>query len=478
MFYSLKHMCVIGSRFFFRVNFRLVCCFAGIATFPVHANWNFTPRVLVAEAYTDNRFLAPAEEEESVYITQIIPGFSLARANNNFRLNLDYQLEGVFYENSLTDTDNEVFQQIGLTASQRLAGDWAVFDVAATRTQAGIDARRVTAGNNLFSTTNRTNVSTLSYGPVFRWQPRSYILGELNFQYGVVKYDAADLANSEQWRGRLLIDASRSPGKIGWTFQHSALRTKNDLSSIAVLQRTSADIYFYVAPRTALIAGTGWDNNRFPSSIDSEQRGGSWRVGFQWAPRRRTNIAVFYNDRYFGQSAEFRISNESRYMDIAISYQEDIESLGQGRIANLVDSVNPTLPVVTGTISNEVSEIRRGAITVLRRHGKTETSLVVDQYSRKLQVSLLREDMVGVRVGWQWRVSSRTTFDISGRRQKLEFSDVDRTDYLKLARVALSYRFGRRIDFESNFGRTSRTSSDGSVGYVSNTFMFSVSATF
>ena len=378
-----RPMCTSIQLFFpasINLNPRLIFCLVCMVILPVHASWDFTPRMLVAEVYTDNRSLAPTGMEDADYISQIVPGFSLASGNSNFLLNLDYQLEGILYAN--TPKNNGVFHNLDLTASKNIQGDWAAFNIAAANTQSIIDSRGTSSSSNLFLSSNRTNTTTLAYGPVFRWHPRSYLLGELSFQHGIVQYDDVDNADSEQWRGRILMDATRYPGKIGWMFQYSELRTENDLASTATFRRTSADLYFHVSSRTALIGGVGWDDNRFQSVVDSKQKGGSWRVGFNWSPRRRTTISAFYNDRYFGESAEFRIRNESKYTTININYQEDFESADQGRVADLAGG--DQLPsTIAGTISTEVSKVKRGSVRISRRHSKTEISLRVSRSFNK-----------------------------------------------------------------------------------------------
>jgi uncharacterized protein (PEP-CTERM system associated) len=447
----------------------------GVAFSPAQAAWDFSPRLLVAEAYTDNRALASPAQAETDLITQVVPGFSLVRDNKSFLVNLDYQIEGVFYASSAKD--NDVFQQLNLNASKQLKGDWASFVVAATKTQANIDPRRTSAGSNLFLSTNRTNSTTLSLGPIFRWRPTNYILSEANFQYGIVHYDEIDNADSEQWRGRLLIDATEYPGKIGWKFQYSELRTENDFSNTATFRRTSADIYFHMSGRTALIAGAGWDDNQFQSVSGADQKGGSWRVGFDWSPRRRTSFSAFYNDRYFGESAEVRFHNESRHTSVDISFQEDLESAAQGRIGDLTESAQLQLET-TGSISTEVAKSQQATLSISRNHSKTETHLTLEQYRREFQQSLVREEIASVRLGWRWFLSSLITIDVSGRSQRFFFSDIDRTDHLKIVSAAWSYQLGRRLNFGANLERNSRTTSDGGGEYVSNTLMCSLTAQF
>ncbi|KFI22352.1 exosortase, partial [Nitrosococcus oceani] len=61
------------------------------------AEWRFTPLLAGGEVYTDNVTLAPRGEEQSDFITQVVPGFFLRGAGSRLQLGANYRMQNLFF---------------------------------------------------------------------------------------------------------------------------------------------------------------------------------------------------------------------------------------------------------------------------------------------------------------------------------------------------------------------------------------------
>ncbi|KFI19047.1 exosortase, partial [Nitrosococcus oceani C-27] len=98
------------------------------------AEWRFTPLLAGGEIYTDNVTLAPRGEEESDFITQITPGFSLRGRGSRLQLGANYLMQNLFFAKD-GDRNTTFHRFLGLARAE-LAKDHLFFDLRATVFQA------------------------------------------------------------------------------------------------------------------------------------------------------------------------------------------------------------------------------------------------------------------------------------------------------------------------------------------------------
>jgi len=83
------------------------------------AKWEIVPTLSVVETYTDNLSLTPDAVKQSNWVTQVIPGISIAATGERLRFNFVYAPEFTYYAQGTSD--NEVFQRGNAFGNAELA---------------------------------------------------------------------------------------------------------------------------------------------------------------------------------------------------------------------------------------------------------------------------------------------------------------------------------------------------------------------
>src|SRR5450830_1196379 len=63
------------------------------------AEWRFTPELTLRETYSDNITLAPSGSEQSGFVTEIAPGFTITGKGRRSQLRATYQARSINYSN-------------------------------------------------------------------------------------------------------------------------------------------------------------------------------------------------------------------------------------------------------------------------------------------------------------------------------------------------------------------------------------------
>ena len=118
---------------------RLLCVVALFS--PVRSadaqKWDFEPYIELAATYTTNLFLAEEGLEESDYIGQLVPGFSVVRDEGRFTTNTEYRALGLFFA---SDSDlNTVYHQLRSASTINTVAERFFIDVNAAIEQAVVD---------------------------------------------------------------------------------------------------------------------------------------------------------------------------------------------------------------------------------------------------------------------------------------------------------------------------------------------------
>ena len=155
----------------------------------VAGEWDFEPRIRVAQTYTDNVGLTE-NNTESEHVTEVTPGFSLSGEGRRATLDVEYRAQGLFF---IDDSDrNDVFHQLGADGSLELVRNTLFFDANASQTQDLISADRAQPGSNIFTSGNRGDVSEYGFGPRLRYAFGSFAGLRASYRHSEVDFDNSD----------------------------------------------------------------------------------------------------------------------------------------------------------------------------------------------------------------------------------------------------------------------------------------------
>jgi uncharacterized protein (PEP-CTERM system associated) len=437
-----------------------------LCTTAVHAGqWTITPRLTLAEVYSDNINLDDSDKEYDL-VTEISPGISVHGESARLRADLDYQLQNTIF---LRNSDaNGTSHQLTADGTAEVTKNFFFVDAASSIGQSIVDADRTISTNNINNAGNQTDFYAYGVSPYIRPHFGGYADGEFRYSLDHVRYDDS-VSNSVENRFDANLVSGRKFGPLSWSANYAYDDLRRDKASNATYQNADGEASYFISRKFSLVAQAGWADNDIQTSEEIEN-GTYWAAGGFWQPSRyyslealtgvnlttvtvgiypgrRTSLLVTYRDRDVGlnpgETWSGTFSHRTRRTTWSADYIEDTttqqqQQLGEGGFGFLgVDpetgETNPNpqpgdLIVITPTgpitsLTNEVEERKRGSGSVGMRTGKTGLLFTVFSEKRRFLTSLREEDTWGFSSSIDRRVAPRTNAVLTGSWQRIEDDD-------------------------------------------------------
>lgn len=309
-------------------------CAALAALLPMAASagdWQFDPRLLVEQTYTDNVLLAPRGEEGD-FITSITPGFSLRGRGPRHETSVDYNLQRLQYldKDEFAGTNH----QLQSSVDAKLLPEWLALRTAASMRQQEIDNRGLVNRDNRGPDQNRRDVLTYSVAPRLEHSWGSY--GTTKFEYSNMSVDQsgravelglADLAGSND-EETYSFEAStgsrfgRMPMSIGATSREIRYESGRVNKFKSVNGKVS-----YVWSRKLRFTGSGGTEDNSFASRNGNTGKPFWSIGATWTPSPRTTLQADWGDRFFGKNYNIHAEHIHRRFRFSAEYTEDIHTI-------------------------------------------------------------------------------------------------------------------------------------------------------
>ena len=482
-------------------------------------DWDITPRISVAEIYSDNINLDDKDKEYDL-VTEISPGVSIHGEGARVRADLDYQMQNTFF---LRNSDGDgTFHQLNANGTVEVTRDFFFVDGSSTVGQAVINADDTANTGNLNNGGNRTDFYTYSLSPFILPHFGDLANGSLRYTYSGVKYDDG-ASDAEQYRTDAGLVSGRFWGPLSWSgnYYHDELR--RDSSSDTKREQASGDARYQINRHFSLVGQGGYFDDDFESS-QTINNGSYWAAGFFFQPSRfyslealtgnnlttvtaslyptsRTALIVNYRDRDVGtnpgETWMGSFNHRTRRTTWNASYLEDTttqqeQQIQDGVIFLSVDpntgQVNPDpqpgdLTVIQNigpivSLTDETIERKRAFGSVGWRAGRTGLQFSVFNEKRKFLSSLTEEETTGFSVSMNRRLASRSNLDVTGswQRNKDDDNDSDR-DFWSI-QTRLGRQIGRRLDGSVLYRFSKQESSRNDDGYEENRIEARLTAVF
>lgn len=323
------------------------------------ADWRFTPTLTAQETYTDNVFLAPvggatgltsattgtvAQQKESDFISEVIPGFSVNGRGGRASVAGTYSLDkGFFADHSDRDFLRQTFSTANnlefwqkqafidaranmscqsvnpLVATSELAAGQQVNSIDVLNTDVtpyflhhfgGWVETRSEVGYRTFSTSNASpGVTTATASTPVSSSPFSNVAPA-----GSQTIHSAFTANTghEFTQTKLTFRALRDKIMRDNDLPHDTITTENlDLTQI-------------ISPEWSLLGGVGRQDIE-DATLLHDFHGFSWNAGAAWQPGRRTNIRATVGETVIGTTYDFTMSHQfSERTSFNASYHEAV----------------------------------------------------------------------------------------------------------------------------------------------------------
>lgn len=325
---------MIGNKPMFR---RRPAAIAALALLGAHfapalaAEWRFTPQLTLRETYSDNVRLAPVGAEESAFVTEVMPGFSLTGRGRRSQLQATYQARGVTYSNNVGSSNLQNY--LRADGNAELVDDLLYLDGAATINNISTTPYGPQALDSTYAINNRSEVRTYTISPYARQRYGSLAQGELRYTHQGLSSDTAGFSNFNSDQLSLLVNSGEAFRTLGWDV--AASRRHYSYSSLNSVDNdyVNGTLRYRLTDQFSLTGSAGYERYTY-ESINDGPKGASWSAGFDWRPSPRTSLAATAGRRFYGNAYSLSGLHRSRYTTWNVSYNEDITTTQQ----QLVDS--------------------------------------------------------------------------------------------------------------------------------------------
>lgn len=449
------------------------------------AEWKIKPSINLRETYTDNVNLAAGNEKKSSFVTEISPGVSITGSGAGLKVQADYVMQNLLYANGGNNSGTR--HQLNAFANAELVKDLFFLDSSASISQQNISPFGVQSAGTINNSDNTSEVRTYSISPYFKHNFGNIATSEVRYTHDSVSAGTGSLADSQGNRLSFNVNSGTSFSTIGWGLQYNKQKVSSS-NNIDDVDNTSysGTLRYLITPRFSLTATAGHEKFNYVSVKDKPEDN-FWSVGFSWAPTTRTSVMASTGKRFFGTTYSLAANHRSRNTVWSLGYDEDITSTRSQFLLPATISTSSFLNNLwTASIPDPVARQRIVDIfirnTGIPRALSDSLNYFTNQYflQKRLQASVavnsakstaifsvfntlreaqmsrtidstllgtsnlnLQDDtrQVGGNAIWNWRISSRSDFNISAGYSRVTSLTTDRIDHNKTLSLALSKRF-------------------------------------
>lgn len=326
-------------------------------------DWQWTPRLSLAERYSDNVYLRPKGLEHSDWITELSPGLSVRREGRRLKVDADYSLTGYLYAE---DTDrSRIRHNLRGQAQAELLEDWFYLDATARASQELIDYVNGIGLGDAAGIQNSRQTYGFSLSPYLKHRFGSDATVELRLrrdQYYASGGSGRD-GSANQYGFAAQSGSNFFP--LSWNVSYS--RRETDYQSLADTDSEQGSAYarLQLRPGFGLTAQAGLQKGNFPGASNRIRDFSYYGLGFYYIPGRRIFGELAYNwsdsgdfvsgsvtfqptlrttltasstQRNFGRSHALSLNHRTRKSNWGLVYRESLTSYDQLFFENVFDA--------------------------------------------------------------------------------------------------------------------------------------------
>lgn len=442
------------------------------------AQWEFEPRVALAQSWTDNVRLAADGLEEDEWVTELQPGFSLTGEGARVNLNLDYDLQALWFADN-SDL-NDTFHQANGRGNFVLAPDSLFLDAFLRLDQQNIDTSGRMGFSNLFETGNRTDALIFGASPYHVGRYGNWAESLLRVDYQGVRYQNTDATtiDIEDSDTQAISGWFGSPERargVSWRARASYSRTEFEEAPEFEYGQAALEFGVPVGLRTRLTATAGAESNVQEDSSMGGFDSSFWSVGFAWSPDELQSLEASIGDRYYGTAYSASYSRRGSKGTLELSYEETPTTAG----LQLGDEgiFDPDLrPGGGATLDTRVYLSKRFSASARYEFVRSTIRARVYQETRDYEDGTGdSEDVAGATLGFDWGVAPRTRLGFSVDLERRDFDD-GQDDYVDFSAQVVR-EISRTLSGTLRVGHFKRDS-DAREEYSANLATLSVEARF
>jgi uncharacterized protein (PEP-CTERM system associated) len=339
-----------------------------------------------------------------------------------------------------------------------------------------------TPNSTISASDNITNTYNFSVSPYLKHRFGSFADAEARYTYNWLE-NSSGSSNSESNAVFLDLQSGSQFQTLTWNTYYSWYRDEPERGQTVTFQRVQLNGRYYLNRKTALLFGTGYEDNDY-FTLNDDTTAVTWLAGLSLNPNPRTSIEGGAENRSFGVAPFFNATYLSKRTALSFRYSENLTTTSQARsnvvFVPLLDAFgNPILdpntgdaievPIDTPGIQNQVMVNRRFDGTIALRGQRTDVGVSVFDTYRDYQISP-DEEVYGFRVFANRRLSRPTSVSIwgSGTRSLFDGPAPERTVWQVGA--SLNRQFARNFSGSVSYRYITQDSEDSNFDYDENRF--------
>lgn len=267
--------------------------------------WVVTPRMSVTETFTDNAVVAAGGPRQSDQITQFSPGIRIGGSSGRLRASIDYALN--YLVNARGTSPNRTTNSLNATGNLEAIERWLYVDMSGIVTQQNISAFGAQTAGTATTSANTTETSTFRISPFVRGNLARVADYEVRLSHAETRSGANELGNVTTDEFIVRLRGLVAPVGFGWALDASTQNVaysggatnRNDLVRATLNYRLNAE--FQVR------GSVGSESNNYTNG--QTQNGPTHGYGADWTPTERTQVSVFREKRFFGDSHTLSVNH-------------------------------------------------------------------------------------------------------------------------------------------------------------------------
>ena len=283
--------------------------------------WRLQPSLSVDETYSDNINLAPAGSERWELVTNVSPALRLTRYGSRLKLDFGYQPQFLYYARG---TNNSVVRNyLDANANATIVENLLFFDARAAVSQQNVSPFGSLAANSVNGSANRAESRIYSLGPTLRSRFGNDLSYNLGYRYTGSSYNSNALGASHTSQVFGSVQSGTSFRDLGGGLTYNRSDQSYGGANRIIIENAGANLTYVLSPTIRLLAGAGYDRNRYPAAPGQGLSGPSYFGGFDWNPTHHTRLSAQVGHRYFGPTANVVFNRTTARTSLSVSYSRD-----------------------------------------------------------------------------------------------------------------------------------------------------------
>ena len=494
----------LGDGVSCRYLLRFLSLFVLLACPAWAARWDIVPTLSVVETYTDNVFLLPDASKASDWVTQVIPGISIAATGDRLRFNVNYAPEVTYYARG--QEDNQVFNRGNALGVAELAKQLLFVEAGAGVDQYDVSPRGPVTTSNVNVTGNRATVANYFASPYVRRVGAS-IQAEARFTYSEVRSnDSPELLNSVADRIDLRLANGSAHKLFTWGLAYNRENIRYDeTQQDTEIEVISANARRLITDTVGLTAQAGYDYYKRGVLVPASE-GGSWSAGLDWTPSPRTRLAAAGGQRFYGEYYLFDFKHRTRLTTWGASYSQNVTTTRSEFFIPATTSTGGYLDTLFSSRFPDPVERQKVVEEFIARTGlppsldspvnffttqmflakRWQASTGIVGVRNVLIANVFGEDrevlagdlllpnapnatkQTGTSLVWNWRMTVQTTLNLSGAYSRIETPFIGQIERRTHVGMVLTRQFQPRLSGTLGYRRQQNDSNFVDSSYTEN----------